>query len=502
MTPRERRRWWWRPRHLGVVAACIGCLLVPLTDGIGRAPVGVSDWERELARIDEAIADLARPIDERALHGLRAPSPWPSPPPGAREPKRPPLPLDVGRGTAAGEPSASGNPGERERAQGRGEGGASVRALSTLEAAGAAGPAGLATTRFAFLLYHRGGLTGSACDLTAAGEALDRSIRAGEAPDDLYLLKAKLDFRGHRVAAAKADLAMLSGRADRVQVDLLKADVFLQEGRYADARQGYESVLARARPWDALARLAYLESRTGEPAVADRLYAASQEEMSAKEMRAYAWVELQRGLLRLGRGQYDDAMARYRTARRAYSGDWVVDEHIAELLGAQKKFDEAAALYERIVARVPRPELQQALGDLYVFMGRRDLAAPWHAKALTAYLESAGRGEVLYYHHLASFYADVREDGPAAVRWARRDADLRNTFATQEMLAWALYRDQRVDEAFAQITKPLAAGVVDAHLFFHAAMISLAAGRGHDGARLLRRAADVNPRYAAFHVHR
>jgi len=364
------------------------------------------------------------------------------------------------------------------------------------------GPAGFLNTRFASLLYHRGGLTGSARDLAAAGLAVDRSIRAGEAPDEAYLLKAKLDLYGHKVAATKADLAMLSARAPRVQVDLLTADVALQEGRYADARRGYETVLARARPWDALARLAYLESRTGEPAVADRLYAASQEEMSAKEMRAYAWIELQRGLLCLGRGRHDDAMRHYRTARQAYSGDWVADEHIAELLGAQGKFDEAAALYERLVARVPRPELQQALGDLYAFMGRRDLAAPWHTKALAAYLDSAGRGEVLYYHHLASFYADVREDGPAAVRWARRDAALRDTFATQETLAWALYRDQRFGEALDQIRKPLAAGVVDAHLFFHAAMISVAAGRRDEGTRLLQRAADVNPRYDAFHVHR
>lgn len=401
------------------------CLLVPLTDRLGRGSAALTDWDRELSQVDAALA---------------------------------------------GGPAA-------------------VGPLS-------------ANTRVAYLLYRRAGLTGSSETLTDAGQAIDRSIRAGEASDDTYLLKANLDFRVHRVAAAKAALAMVPGGADRVQVALLKADVALQEGRYGDARRGYEAVLRTARPWDALARLAYLESKTGDPSLADRAYAESQEEMSAKEMRAYAWVELQRGLLRLRRGQHADALAHYRKAEQAYSGDWVVDEHIAELLGAQGQLAEAAAQYERIVARVPRPELHHALGDLHVLLGRRDRATLWHDRALTAYLESARRGEVQYYHHLAAFYADVREDGPAAFRWAQRDLALRDNFATQEMLAWALYRDQRFSEARAQIARPLASGIVDAHLMFHAAMINLAAGHRDEGIGLLRRAAEINPRYGAFHVHR
>lgn len=401
------------------------------------------------------------------------------------------LPPADGKGTAP----AAGTDWEREL-------GRIDHAITALQGPAAAGGSGLDSVRFASLLHRRAGLTGSAGDLAAASQAVDRALGAGGAPDEAYLLRASLDFGAHRVGAARAALARLSGRADRAPVALLKADVALQEGRYAEARRGYESVLARARRWDALARLAYLESRTGDLAVAAALYAESQDEMSAKEVRAYAWVELQRGVLRLRRGRHDEAMAHYRRAQQAYSGDWVADEHIAELLGAQGRFEEATALYERVIARVRRPELQQALGDLYLFMGRRDLATPWHDRALAAYLESARRGEVHYYHHLASFYADVRENGEEAVRWARRDVEMRDNFATQEMLAWALYRDRRYPEALDEIAKPLAAGVVDAHLSFHAAMISLAAGRTDDGARLLRRAAEINPRYAAFHVHR
>jgi tetratricopeptide (TPR) repeat protein len=128
-------------------------------------------------------------------------------------------------------------------------------------------------------------------------------------------------------------------------------------------------------------------------------------------MRHYAWVELQRGVLNLKSRVYEKARAHYQVADLAYSGYWLADEHIAELLGAQGKFDEAVAAYEKVIARVPRPEFQQALGELYLSMGQPGPAELWNQKALTAYLESAQSGGVHYYHHLTDFYADVREDG-------------------------------------------------------------------------------------------
>jgi tetratricopeptide (TPR) repeat protein len=175
---------------------------------------------------------------------------------------------------------------------------------------------------------------------------------------------------------------------------------------------------------------------------------------------------------------------------------------MAELLGAQGKLDEAVALYEEVVARVPRPDLQQALGGLYLSMGEPDQARLWHEEALAAYLKSVQRGDVHYLHHLTDFYADVREDGAEAVRWARKDLDLRQNFSTQAALAWALYRDGRFAEALDAMHEALSSGVRDAELFCKAGMIHLAAGRTDEGERILQEAAEINPHYQDFHVHR
>ena len=332
--------------------------------------------------------------------------------------------------------------------------------------------------------------------------AIDRAIREIGPLADLYLLKANLNFRLHRLEQARRDIAMLSQFAGNAQVVAMKAGIAFQEGAYDAAKQGYQSAIETNPTWDNLARLAYWESKFGDPDLADGLYQQAQEEISAKEMRSYAWVELQRGLLDLKRGRYENAMAHYREAGKAYSGYWLVDEHIAELLGTQRKFDEAVALYRKVIERAPRPEFQQALGDLFLFMGKADQARPWHERAEAAYLESARRGDVHYYHHLAVFYADVRQNGAEAVKWAHKDVELRPNFATQEGLAWALYRNGQFAAALDAMEMVLSSGVRDAHIFFHAAMICLAAGRTDDGKRILKAAGEINPGYENFHVHR
>jgi tetratricopeptide (TPR) repeat protein len=356
--------------------------------------------------------------------------------------------------------------------------------------------------RVVYLLYLRASLTGTIEHFRLAETEINNALQDLGSAEELYLVRAHLNLKLHRLGNTQYDLDRLAHWADSPKVKALKADLDLQAGRYEQARKGYESVIRQDRTWDNLARLAYLKSVTGDVSAAEALYLEAQDQLTAKEMRSYAWVELQRGRLDLNHGRHEEALARYQHADKAYSGYWLVEEHLAELLGAQQKFDEAVALYKKAIARTPRPELQQALGDLYAFMGKPDEAKPWHEQALTAYLASAERGEVHYFHHLAQFYADVREDGPEAVKWAHKDLQLRQNVATHDTLAWALYRNGQFLEALGEMNKALLPGVKDAHLFFHAAMIHLAAGRAEEGKQFLKKAAEINPRYESFHVHR
>jgi tetratricopeptide (TPR) repeat protein len=357
-------------------------------------------------------------------------------------------------------------------------------------------------SRFVYRLYQRAMLSSSPDDLRAAESAIDRAIGEIGPLVELYILKANLDFKLHRMERAGRDIAALKRFSGNAQIVALKAAIAFQEGRYEDAKEGYRLAIEKNPSWDNLARLAYWESKFGDLERADKLYAQAENEISAKEMRSYAWVELERGLLEFNRGRYQKAAAHYDRADKGYSGYWLADERRAELLGAERKFGEAVALYRKVITRAPCPEFQQALGDLFMFMGKSDQAKLWHDAALAGYLDSAARGEVHYYHHLAGFYADARQDGAEAVNWARKDIELRQNFLTQDALAWALYRNGQFAAALDMIEKPIASGVKDSHLFFHAAMIHLATGRTGAGKRFLQTVSEINPGYENFHVHR
>lgn len=358
------------------------------------------------------------------------------------------------------------------------------------------------TTKYVYLVYQRASLTGNLAAFDAAEQALKRAIEEIGPASDLYLLKANLDFKFHRLAEVRSDLETGRDLWATMQGRSLRADLDFQEGRYQDAKAGYEAVIREDLTWDNLARLAYLKFKLGDAAGAEQSYIEAEDELTAKEMRHYAWVELQRGVLKLRQGRYDEALAHYDRADRAYSGYWLVDDHKAELLGAQGKYGEAAQLYEQVIARVPRPEFQQALGELYEIMGQSDRAEAWYQKALAAYLESAERGDVHFYHHLTDFYADVREDGAEAVKWARKDIELRRNFSTLAGLAWALYRAGDFAAAFETMNQALSSGAADAHLFFQAATIFQSAGGNGKGERYLQMAEEINPHYRSFHVHR
>jgi tetratricopeptide (TPR) repeat protein len=356
-------------------------------------------------------------------------------------------------------------------------------------------------TKFLYRSYQRASLGG---DLTAFQEVesrLDTAIaQLGPAPD-LCLLKANLDFKLHRLKATKRDLAMAEGLTETTQGKAIVADVVFQEGLYEEAQQRYEGLIAEERTWDNLARLAHLRARMGDLAGAEGLYVEAEDELTAKEMRSFAWLELQRGLLHLKHGEFAKARERYDRANRAYSGYWLIEEHFAGLLAAEHRVAEAVAAYRNVLRRVPKPEAQQALGNLYRQSGQDQEAELCFQEALASYLRSAERGDVHYYHHLVDFYSDVRHDGEEALKWARKDLEVRNNPSTQAAVAWALHLTGRNAEAQEMIDHALGSGVQDPGLFMQAGKIHSAAGEHEHGEHYLKLAAKLNPHYSTFHVH-
>ena len=320
-------------------------------------------------------------------------------------------------------------------------------------------------TTLAYRRYELGSLRGDLAEVETADLLVDDLLHRVGAWPDLCVLKATIDVKLHRVADVPARLDRVPGLAVSADGRRLLGDAAVQEGAWDEARE----LLRDASSWQDLVRLGELERLLGRYDEADRLYAEAEDELTAKQMRSYAWVEVQRGLLDVARGRHAEARAHYDVAERAYPGYWFVAEHVAALLVAEGRIEAGALLYETLVAR---PELLEALARVYEQLGRPDDARSCRDRALAVYLASVERGHVHYLHHLAELC-----EGRDAVHWAREDLRVRRGPQGRATLAWALHRNGEASAAADEMEKALASGLSGSTLARRAATVFAAAGR-------------------------
>jgi tetratricopeptide (TPR) repeat protein len=288
---------------------------------------------------------------------------------------------------------------------------------------GAAGPD--AAARCAHLRLRHARLSGAVDELRSADMAVSTALRRYPEWPDLCYLRASADIDLHRPGAALAHLDGAPGLAESPAGLELRGAALVQLGRHSEAGDCFSRALAADPSWQGLAGLAQVRAAKGEPGAADALYAQAEDGLTAKEMSAFAWVRAARGALAASSGDHETAWARYRSAAAAFSGYWLVESHIAALLRRENRLDEAAAAYSALRKRTVRPEMARALGDVHRLRGDDRESARWYTVALAEYQDSAARGEALYLHHLAAFYADVAGQPEEAAQWAARDAQAR-----------------------------------------------------------------------------
>jgi tetratricopeptide (TPR) repeat protein len=367
----------------------------------------------------------------------------------------------------------------------------------------------IAQNRLAEIYLRRLRETGAYEWLKRAGEAARRSLESVPAEQNVngLFMQARVEYESHHFAAARdRALALTKIEPGKSRAFALLGDALLEFGDLDQAAEAYQEMQKRkGDPVETETRLARLELTRGTPASAQKHFEKALEvarDPSAPSPETVAWCLVQLGQLAFNSGQWDAAEKHFQSALAELPADTGALEHLGELRAAQEKYDEAILLYEKVIARRPRPEFWQALGDLYSAMGKPGDATTWHTRAREAYLQNAEEGNSHYFHHLAGYFSDTEANPAEALKWARRDLELRHSAAAEDALAWALYRGGEFAQAAEIAKKALARGVRDAHILAHAGMIYLACGNPVRGKEVLAEAARTNPRHNAFHVHR
>jgi tetratricopeptide (TPR) repeat protein len=351
--------------------------------------------------------------------------------------------------------------------------------------------------------------TGDDAYLAKARSAAEASVDCGvpELNDAGLAALARVQIASHQFAAGRDTARELRRRVPGKSFSFgILGDALLELGDYDEAAASFDQ-LAKAEPGriDSETRLARLALVRGELDRARQHFSnalRSTKDLTPPMPQLLAWCYVQLGQFYFGRGDWANAEKQYQAALKAMPDYYAALDHIAELRGAQEKHADAIDLYEKIIARLPRPEFCQAVGDLYLFTGKTDQAKPWHDRALAGYLKSTEQDDARYFHHLVGFYCDSAENPSEAWKWARKDLQIRHSVFAHDALAWALYRNGQFEDAATEMKTALAEGTKDAHLFFHASMISSANGDLARGKEFLRRAAEINPHYNSFHEHR
>lgn len=308
-------------------------------------------------------------------------------------------------------------------------------------------------------------------------------------------LSARHAFRD-ALAVAERAIAANPGSADGYAA---AGDAALEAGLPDRAATLYARVQALAPGYHADTRLANLAAARGDvtSAYASLQRAITDETARGLSAELIAWCHLRAGGIAWGHGDWKRAGLSYAAARALTPDSYRVLEHQAELEAAQGRDDEALVLYARAIARSAQPEFHQAVAAILQRRGRTSEANAALERARAGYEQAAADGDPGAFRPLALFFVDVDSKPSEAVRWARKDAEIRQDAVTLGVLAWTLLKNGTPDEAALHADRAIEARPVDADTWYRVGVVSMERGDRTAARTRLTRALKINPRFAS-----
>ena len=275
------------------------------------------------------------------------------------------------------------------------------------------------------LYQERARLTGSYDDF-AKTEALLASLTSGpKLSVSQCMAQARLHYTLHRLRQASALLDGCAATAEASELAALRADIALYSGRYRDAERTYRELVNDIGITPHFVRLALLKKWIGGPGEAAAFLEAAERRYHGGSPTMHAWLKLQRGLVALERGRFDEALAMYRLAEDGLDGWWLIDEHIAEVHFLNGKVTEAKRIYESVIERTGSPEFMDALAQIEQQLGNGDQASKLMAKARSIYTERLRAFPEAAAGHALDHFLKNRADAAQALVLAQKNYQTR-----------------------------------------------------------------------------
>jgi tetratricopeptide (TPR) repeat protein len=140
------------------------------------------------------------------------------------------------------------------------------------------------------------------------------------------------------------------------------------------------------------------------------------------------------------------------------------------------------------------PEYAEALSDLYERTGRK-AEARRQLDLIEVVDKMARASNEKTNRNLALVFADQDRNLARALELAQAETGVRGDVYTYDALAWALYKNGRLEEAERAATKALRFGTQEPAFYYHAGLIAAARDKKAEAAKYLERALELNPRF-------
>jgi tetratricopeptide (TPR) repeat protein len=271
-------------------------------------------------------------------------------------------------------------------------------------------------------------------------------------------------------------------------------DASVELGRYDDAFAAFDRMASLKPGVASYSRVSYARELLGDVAGARRaMRLAASSAVGAHE--AYAWTQVQLGLLDLSVGRAEDAARDVRVALQAFPGYAFALDAMAQAQAALGHAPVAVRYERRAVDRVPLPQYVATLGDLLAVTGSRPAAQRQYALigVIERLLAANGVRNDL---DIALFDADHGRAPARTVALARTGHAERPSIVGDDVLGWALARAGRCGEALPYSERALRLGTRDALKVFHRGYVAACLGRTGEARAFYRRALAINPHFS------
>jgi tetratricopeptide (TPR) repeat protein len=267
------------------------------------------------------------------------------------------------------------------------------------------------------------------------------------------------------------------------------SDALMEMGRYDEAFAATQQMIDLKPNLPSYSRASYAQWLHGDARAAkESVRLAIDSGNDGRDREPRAWVLVQAAMLFWHAGDYDGAEAGFDQAL-AWNPEFppalVGEGRVAMATGDAKT---AVSALDRAFAQSPLVETAWLLGDAKTMAGD-------DAGAQKAYAFVENEGKKSDPRTLSAFLSAKNEKPELALSLAQKEHEVRQDVYTDDALAWALYRNGRVQEAKDAIVRARRLGTNDAKLVYHEGAIRIANGETAEGLALVRKALATCPKF-------